>query len=900
MFDKVNFIFNGSETTGYGQHAKYFGEALKKLLIDQKEGNECNIILSTVNSPDFYKPYNGTTIAFCVWESTLFPDDFFKQLLTFDQLWVPSEWQKDCAIKQGFPKDRVKVIPEGVDGDLYKPFKHDYPDRGFEFLHIGKWEDRKSSKEIVETFLKTFPKEEYPEVRLILSIDNPFPVDGMTSTEERFQKYGFNDERLIRIPYIDKKDYVKNLQFANCFVTCARAEGWNLPLIEAMSCGTPSICSGYGAQLDFHDVPELQVKIKEHKKPVNVYNMPDCPGTWAEPDYDNLGLVMQEVYHKHAYYKTLFLKKRDNFVKKWSWENAARTAYHELEILSKNIPKKESHVSFSYNFIKGSFLEIKGNSNSIFYVSFKDIDTGDVLYSSNIKCNNWTKYSGEYFRNVLITVTENNKTVFQHSYNAKDKRVFINFESKSLGDTIAWIPYCEEFRKKHQCKVIVSCWHSYLFEKVYPEIEFVKPGAVVPNIYAQYSIGVYFDGREYKNPRDWRTIPLQRVSSDILGLEFKEIKPEVDVSNAYISTIKRPKKYICISEFSTAECKHWHYPNAWQILSDEFMKMGYNVVSISKESSGLKNIIKCNGNHMDTTMGLIGGCEFFVGVGSGLAWLAWAMGKPTVVISGFSEPFVEFTTNITRITGKGDCTGCDNDIFIPNRSWDEGCFHNKDFSCTRLITPEEVIEQIPYLKKDRTLDFTTAPIMRYSRRQTSFKKYLDLIHNFENPNLIEIGTVRRVPTDPDLPGDGNSTSIFAWYVKNYDGHITAVDISQESINNCITTLNSQGLMNKNIELLCTDGIEFIKNYDKTINGIYIDGFDWSPDDAEKRKASEEFHLEAFKYADMILVSGGVVMFDDCLDSSFTGKGRLAIPYALSTGNYELVYRDYQVILKKIK
>jgi hypothetical protein len=38
----------------------------------------------------------------------------------------------------------------------------------------------------------------------------------------------------------------------------------------------------------------------------------------------------------------------------------------------------------------------------------------------------------------------------------KGKRVFIAFGSSSLGDTIAWMPYCLEFKKKYQCDVIVS------------------------------------------------------------------------------------------------------------------------------------------------------------------------------------------------------------------------------------------------------------------------------------------------------------------------------------------------------------------------------------------------------------------------------------------------------------
>lgn len=120
MFKKVNFVFNGNENTGYGQHAKYFWEALQKLVPAKDDGiGVCNIVLGVVGDPAFYQNYSGTKIAFNVWESTRYPEDFFQQLLTFDQLWVPSQWQRDCAIEQGYPADRVKVVPEGVNGDIF-------------------------------------------------------------------------------------------------------------------------------------------------------------------------------------------------------------------------------------------------------------------------------------------------------------------------------------------------------------------------------------------------------------------------------------------------------------------------------------------------------------------------------------------------------------------------------------------------------------------------------------------------------------------------------------------------------------------------------------------------------------------------------------------------------------
>ena len=80
---------------------------------------------------------------------------------------------------------------------------------------------------------------------------------------------------------------------------------------------------------------------------------------------------------------------------------------------------------------------------------------------------------------IEITDKETNKVVFEHKYNAENKRVYIHFESSAIGDTLAWFPQVEEFRKKYKCHVVVSTFHNEWFEGQYPELEFVTPGSQV-------------------------------------------------------------------------------------------------------------------------------------------------------------------------------------------------------------------------------------------------------------------------------------------------------------------------------------------------------------------------------------------------------------------------------------
>ena len=300
-----------------------------------KQENIIDIILNETNHHYFYclDKYKGLKIAYNVWETTKYDDGFFEQLKKFDQLWCPSEWQRQCIINQGYPENKIFVVPEAVDGSIFTPdyFNYNldlYKDNRFKFLLIGRWEYRKATKEIIETFLKTFTKDD--PVDLILVVDNAdYSNDGMKTTEERLKYFNIQDNRLKIINFLQREDYIKYLRNGHVFLSCARSEGWNLPLIEAMACGTPSIYSNWGAQLEYASSKGHPVKVLE-ERPV-----PNSIGNYIEPDFDDLSKVMKDVYINYWKYKEKAIKDSEIIRKEFSWENAANKA---VEIL-KNIHK---------------------------------------------------------------------------------------------------------------------------------------------------------------------------------------------------------------------------------------------------------------------------------------------------------------------------------------------------------------------------------------------------------------------------------------------------------------------------------------------------------------------------------------------------------------------------------
>lgn len=312
---------------------------------------EVNIILNDNRHEYFNESYSGPTIAYNVWETTRQPDEFFAQLKRMDQVWVPSKWQRDCTIEQGIPADRVKVVPEGVDATMFFPRTREVNEpigRTFKFVLIGRWEYRKATKEIIKAFTQTFSEDE--PVELIINVDNRFATDGLTSTEERLEKFGIKHAGIKVIHHITKQEYVDLLNSADVFVSCARSEGWNLPLIEAMASGIPSIYSNWGAQLEFAEGKGIPVNILG-EVPAGVENdeswNSNAPGNFAEPDFNDLCLKLRDSYENFTVHKQKALLDSDEIRRVFSWDNAAVIALdHIREVLEAGVIEHSSDFAW--------------------------------------------------------------------------------------------------------------------------------------------------------------------------------------------------------------------------------------------------------------------------------------------------------------------------------------------------------------------------------------------------------------------------------------------------------------------------------------------------------------------------------------------------------------------------
>lgn len=356
--------------------------------------------------------------------------------------------------------------------------------------------------------------------------------------------------------------------------------------------------------------------------------------------------------------------------------------------------------------IDGAYLEIKSDPRRNFLVKFID-ETGEIRHSTQLSGNMWTKTAARYYVKWRKIVEENGQVIYDETLDLQNKKVMISLESNSIGDTLAWMPYADEFRKKHNCEVVLCTFHNYLFKDQYPEITFSEPGEIVYNITAIYRLGWYYT-EDFKmdlsrHPQEFREKPMQQTASDILGLDYYEVKPKIKIDN-----VKKQKK-VGIAIHGTAQSKYWNNPTGWQKVVDYLKALGYEVMLYSREGDGYmgnkhpKGITKYKGGTLQEVMNDMATCQFFIGIGSGLSWTAWATGLPIILISGFSEEYTETVDKTYRVINKNVCTGCFNWDRLDPGDWN-WCpkFKGTDrhFECTKSITGEMVIENIKQVIED--------------------------------------------------------------------------------------------------------------------------------------------------------------------------------------------------------
>jgi glycosyltransferase involved in cell wall biosynthesis len=235
------------------------------------------------------------TMGYWYWEMPTFPSRLHFAYAQVDEVVVASEYNRK-SITASTDKP-VTLIPPAIEVRLEPLLSRDQlglPEQAFIFLHISdalSVPQRKNPLGVVQAFQTAFPAD--AGVCLVLKLSN---LEQQPELTEKIRAAANLDSRIHLIDgYLHRNQLNNLLNACNCYVSLHRAEGFGLPIAEAMYLGKPVIATYWSGNTDFmnerNSLP-VDFSLVELQEDIGPYAKGQC---WAEPDLQQAAQLMQHI-----------------------------------------------------------------------------------------------------------------------------------------------------------------------------------------------------------------------------------------------------------------------------------------------------------------------------------------------------------------------------------------------------------------------------------------------------------------------------------------------------------------------------------------------------------------------------------------------------------------------------
>ncbi|MGA0215488.1 MAG: glycosyltransferase family 4 protein [Vulcanococcus sp.] len=195
----------------------------------------------------FHPPFDASLRNLSAGTQQLTYQLYAPSLAKYDRVVVFSELQADVLMRLGVPRDRLAVIPNGVDPQRWSPSNPTAPSERLQqlrqpfsgqrvFLYMG----RIATEKNVEALLRAWKLVQPSGCKLVVVGDGPMRQSLMQNYGEDagILWWGHEPEQAVRLAL---------LQLAEVFLLPSLVEGLSLALLEAMASGTACVATDAGA-----------------------------------------------------------------------------------------------------------------------------------------------------------------------------------------------------------------------------------------------------------------------------------------------------------------------------------------------------------------------------------------------------------------------------------------------------------------------------------------------------------------------------------------------------------------------------------------------------------------------------------------------------------------------------
>jgi hypothetical protein len=271
-----------------------------------------------------------------------------------------------------------------------------------------------------------------------------------------------------------------------------------------------------------------------------------------------------------------------------------------------------------------------------------------------------------------------------------NKEILLHFDSFCLGDTLCFSSLLSAFLDFHKPKkVFLSTFAPHLFEIDDDRVVVVKSSDPTLIIQCDKVVNVGYDKDNLLHTINGMFYATKETMK--LPLDTLIGKPPVTKKN-----VEKINNKIVIAPESLKKIARWEHFGSygWQQIIDYLIGKGFDVFNVSYENTlNLSGVKSFNGfDDINIALDHIVNSRLFIGLSSGLSWLAWSYNIPVVMISGFTKEINEFSCY--RVSNPVGCSGCFN--IFQNIQSNCPLFINtiRENECHKKITPKMVIEKI--------------------------------------------------------------------------------------------------------------------------------------------------------------------------------------------------------------
>lgn len=256
------------------------------------------------------------------WEESGFPFAYvqdFNETLQF--ITVTAQHVKKVMIDNGVSVP-IAVVGNGVDHwqNVVADKGYPIPPARHTFLHVSSCFPRKGADVLIESYGRSFTKDD--DVLLIIKTF-PNPHNTIEAEIEALRKRNPNYPE-VHVILDDITDAQLKGLYERCdtLVAPSRAEGFGLPLAEAMLSGMHVITTGWSGQMDFCSADNVDlIDFTFAEAATHIKDKPTS--VWAEPSVEHLALLMRRAFDKSSSAPSQRTVSRD-VLSRYSWAQVAR------------------------------------------------------------------------------------------------------------------------------------------------------------------------------------------------------------------------------------------------------------------------------------------------------------------------------------------------------------------------------------------------------------------------------------------------------------------------------------------------------------------------------------------------------------------------------------------------